>query len=66
MSTIDYIIKFLSIIIRATLYDLDEINRRIKLKKEVLIKNGETIFDLRAKLAIKKSNDQQNENDQQT
>ncbi|CAF0864809.1 unnamed protein product [Rotaria sordida] len=54
MSTIDYIIKFLSIIIRATLYDLDEITRRIKLKK-VLIKNGETIFDLRAKLAIKKS-----------
>ncbi|CAF4778401.1 unnamed protein product, partial [Rotaria sp. Silwood2] len=59
ISTIDYIIQFLSIIIRATVYDLDEINRRIKLKKEILIKNGETIFDLRAKLAIRKSNDQQ-------
>jgi hypothetical protein len=63
---IDYIIQFLSIIIRATIYDLEEINRRIKFKREILIKNGETIFDLRAKLAIRKSNDQDNEDTQQT
>ncbi|CAF3472132.1 unnamed protein product [Rotaria socialis] len=65
-STIDYIIQFLSILIRTNVNDLDEINRRIKLKKEILIKNGETIFDLRAKLTIRKSNDQKNENVQQT
>ncbi|CAF0846345.1 unnamed protein product [Adineta steineri] len=64
-STIDYIKQFLSIIIRATIYDLDEINRRIKLKRDILIKNGETIFDLRAKLVIRKSTNQDNENNTQ-
>lgn len=53
---IDYIIKYLSINIRATIYDLDEMNRRIKMKREILVQNGETIFDLRAKLAIRKTN----------
>jgi hypothetical protein len=55
---IDYIIQFLSIIIRATIYDLEEIDKRIKFRREILVKNGETIFDLRAKLAIRKSNEQ--------
>ncbi|CAF4333290.1 unnamed protein product, partial [Rotaria magnacalcarata] len=65
-STIDYVIQFLSILIRTNVNDLDEINRRIKFKKEMLVKNGETIFDLRAKLVIRKSNDQNNEKVQQT
>ena len=61
-SLIDYIQQFLSIIIRTTVYDLDEINRRIKMKRDLLVKNGETIFDLRAKLFLRKSNEQENEN----
>ena len=64
-STIDYIIQFLSAIIRTTVYELDEINRRIKFKREFSIKNGETIFDLRAKLTIRQSNSEENENVQQ-
>jgi hypothetical protein len=59
---IDYIKQFLSIIIRSTLYDLDEINRRIKLRRDILIKNGETIFDLKATLAIRKTIEQDNQN----
>ena len=61
---IDYIIEFLSIIIRSTVYDIEDMNKRIRLKKEILIKNGETIFDLRAKFLIKKSLD--DENDEQS
>lgn len=61
---IHYVIQYLSINIRATIYDLDEINRRIKMKRENFVKNGETIFDLRAKLTIRKSNDDQEEEEE--
>jgi hypothetical protein len=60
-ATIDYILKFLSIIIRATVYDMDEINRRIKMRREMLIQNGETIVDLKATLAIRKTVNQDSE-----
>ncbi|CAF1514128.1 unnamed protein product [Adineta ricciae] len=55
---IDYIKQFLSMIVRTTVYDLDEIDRRIRLKPEILIRNGETILNLRAKF-IKKKNDEE-------
>lgn len=61
---IDYIIEFLSIIIRSAVYDIEDMNKRIRLKRDILIKNGETIFDLRAKFLIKKSID--DENDEQS
>lgn len=54
---VNYIIAFLSIIIRSSVYDIEEMNKRTRLKRDILIKNGETIFDLRAKFLIKKSPD---------
>jgi len=63
---IDYIIQFLSINIRATVYDLDEINRRIKTKRDILVKNGETIFDLRAKLARKDEEEDDEEEEEKS
>ena len=49
-------------IIRTTVYDLDEIDRRIRLKPEILTRNGETILNLRAKFIKKKNNEQDEEN----
>ena len=66
LQIIDYIKQFLAILIRSTVYDLDEINRRIRLKREILVKNGETIFDLKATLAIRKQVEQENQNTEHT
>ena len=50
--SMNYVMEYLAILIRSTVYEIEEINRRFRLRKNLLIQNGETIFDLRAKLFI--------------
>ncbi|CAF1538498.1 unnamed protein product, partial [Didymodactylos carnosus] len=50
----EYILTFLSILIRSTVYEMDELNRRLRTKRETLERAGETLFDLRAQLPIRR------------
>ena len=49
--------EFLSVLIKATVYEMDEIDRRIRTRRETLVQRGETLFDLRASLLKRKSSE---------